>query len=466
MPARPSGLPGRDDQALLAVDEADDRDVALAEDAVDVGQRVLAGLGVEQVRAGEVAEAVAQRDEPAERADVRGGERHAGIARRAARRRRGRGRGRASRSATIVRSISPTPRSSATSTCSPAWWPSRPAGTTSRPSARTSEVSTPAPRGSGVGDQLAADASEPDAHPVVHAHRRGELAREPRAGPRPLGRRGALEGGEQRRGEDVEGQRRPRPGSRARRAPACASTAPRTTGWPGRTATPWTASVPEPLDDARPCGRRGRRSSRRRRSRGRRARRRRARRRRSRSGRRGRSRSATRLAARRLGLRGEHQRVRVEDHARAPARCRPGGSRRRWGAPRRRARGGRRTSMAPAAAAAATSTARRRWPVGQQQLGGADVLADRAHVLVGRDRRAQLGARRVVVVDVLAHDHGVEARRASGRRCRRTTNASGSRSTGVLSLAPTVSRGAHGDAVHRRRRRTTATSASPTPARR
>ena len=51
---------------------------------------------------------------------------------------------------TMVRAISSRPRSSSTDTEAPAWWPSTPAGTTSSPSARTSEVSTPAPRGSGV----------------------------------------------------------------------------------------------------------------------------------------------------------------------------------------------------------------------------------------------------------------------------------------------------------------------------
>jgi hypothetical protein len=48
-------------------------------------------------------------------------------------------------------------------------------------------------------------------------------------------------------------------------------------------------------------------------------------------------------------------------------------------------------------------------PGRQQQLGGAHVLADRAHVLVGRDGGAQLRARGVVVVDMLAHDDGIEA---------------------------------------------------------
>ena len=94
------------------------------------------------------------------------------------------------------------------------------------------------------GHELAADPPESHAHPVVHAHRRGELARQPRAGaralapaPRPRGRPAAARRRSRR-------SARRRPGSRARRAPASPSTAPSTTGWPGRTATPWTASVP------------------------------------------------------------------------------------------------------------------------------------------------------------------------------------------------------------------------------
>lgn len=50
----------------------------------------------------------------------------------------------------MVLAISSSDRSSSTSTDAPAWCPSTPAGTTSSPSARTSEVSTPAPRGNGV----------------------------------------------------------------------------------------------------------------------------------------------------------------------------------------------------------------------------------------------------------------------------------------------------------------------------
>ena len=124
--------------------------------------------------------------------------------------------------ATIVRSISASPRSSSTWTCSPAWWPSTPAGTTSRPSARTSEVSTPAPRGSGVATMSPPTPPEPDPDPVVGADGRGQLAGQPGGGRRPLPRGRTLERGQHRRGEDVEGQR-----GRHRVAGGA-----RATGWP------------------------------------------------------------------------------------------------------------------------------------------------------------------------------------------------------------------------------------------
>ena len=89
--------------------------------------------------------------------------------------------------ATIVPSISGRLRSSEMSTSSPAWWPSTSVGTTSSPSARTSEVSTPAPRGSGEATSAVADAAEPDPDPVVGADHRDELARQPRPGLRAAG---------------------------------------------------------------------------------------------------------------------------------------------------------------------------------------------------------------------------------------------------------------------------------------
>ena len=368
--------------------------------------------------------------------------------------------------ATIVRSISPTPRRSATSTVLARVVALEPGG-------HDEQAVGAHERGEHAGaarqrrrHELAADAAEPHAHPVVHAHRRGELAREPRAGARALGRRRALEGGQQRRGEDVERQRgrdrvagraehrrarrprRARPGGRAgppRRGPrAC----------PSRSTTARRVVV---APGARPGDRR---------SRGRRASRRRARRRAIASGSSGTISLRHAVAARppRPAPTSMSELVSRITPGRRIA-CRPGGSRRRSGSTATTGRRRTSTSTAPAAAAAATSTGRSRWPVGQQQLGGADVLADRAHVLVGRDRGAQLGAPAVVVVDVLAHDDGVEAvgQRIAGveRRRRRRARA-----------APACSRSRRRSPRRARRcrpsptRRTTARSASPTPARR
>ena len=366
MPAEAERVAAGDDESLLAMDEADDRDVALAEHAVDVGQGVLAAGGVEEMRAGDVAQAVAQRDEAAERSDVRGCERHAGIG--------GAQLGGGEVEDEVVRADGDD---RAVDLADPAQQRdvdvlarvvTFEAGGHDEQAVRAHERREHA----GAArqrrrDELAADASEPDAHPVVHAHRRGELAGEPRPGLRALGRSRALERREQRRGEDVEGQRgrdrvaggaedrrgvdgaehdrmaragRPRRGRQARRA----------------------------ARRRRRCGRRARRSTPRRRSRGRRARRRRARRPRSRRDRRGRSRSATpshptasacatsmsELVSRITPGAGSVPTGRISSPVGSTATT---GA--RWTS----------TSMAPAAAAAATSTARRRCPVGQQQLG-------------------------------------------------------------------------------------------------
>jgi hypothetical protein len=61
------------------MNQADDRDLLFAEHAVDVGQGVLAAGGIEEMRAGDVAQAIAQRDETSKGSDVRGCECHAGI---------------------------------------------------------------------------------------------------------------------------------------------------------------------------------------------------------------------------------------------------------------------------------------------------------------------------------------------------------------------------------------------------
>ena len=75
--------------------------------------------------------------------------------------------------------------------------------------------------------------------------------------------------------------------------------------------------------------------------------------------------------------------------------------------------------------------------LGQQQLGGAHVLADRAHVLEGRHRRPQLGGA-ADVVHVLAHDDRVAA---VGHRVAGVHDVVGVRLQvdGVVSLPPRVS---------------------------
>ena len=252
-------------------------------------------------------------------------------------------------------------------------------------------MSTPAPRGSGVATR------SPPTRPRRTRTQSSipidgrELARDPRRAPRVLGRRGALEGGEQRRGEDVERQRgRHRIAGRTedRRRPDRAHD--------DRMAGPHRDAVDgeraEPLDDARPCGRRARRSSRRRRS----------------------TRSAVSAAA--AHGRGDPLRV-VRDDLRAHAPRSPAASACAASMSEFVSR------MTPGAASVPTgrisspvgSTATTRaaadehvhgpggrgrgdvdgaQPVtlGQQQLAGADVLPDRAHVLVRRDRPAQLRA--------------------------------------------------------------------------
>ena len=58
------------------------------------------------------------------------------------------------------------------------------------------------------GDDLVADATEPNPHPIVGADRRSKLAGQTCGRRRPLARSRPFERSQQRRGEDVEGQRR------------------------------------------------------------------------------------------------------------------------------------------------------------------------------------------------------------------------------------------------------------------
>ena len=69
---QPQRVAGGDQKTLVAVHQPDHGQLGVrAEDPVQVRQRVLAGGRVEQMRAGQVAQPVAQRDQPAQRPDVR-----------------------------------------------------------------------------------------------------------------------------------------------------------------------------------------------------------------------------------------------------------------------------------------------------------------------------------------------------------------------------------------------------------
>jgi hypothetical protein len=195
-----------DDEALLAMDQAHDGYLPLAEHPVDVGQGVLPAGRVEQMRAGDVAQAVAQRHETAEGPDVRGRERHAGV-------RRAQLGGREIEDEVVRadrhdRAVDLAHAAQEGDVHVLAGVMALEAGGNHQQAIGAHERRQDA--GSARQwrrNELGADAPEPDAHPVVHPHRRGELAGDARAGSRPLGRRGALERREQRRGEDVEGQR-------------------------------------------------------------------------------------------------------------------------------------------------------------------------------------------------------------------------------------------------------------------
>jgi hypothetical protein len=89
----------------------------------------------------------------------------------------------------------------------------------------------------------------------------------------------------------------------------------------------------------------------------------------------------------------------------------------------------------------------------QQELGGAHVLADRAHVLVGGGRRTKLdGARALLAalaepVHLLAHDHGIPAGRHRVPRVDDFVLVAAQRHRGRLGRADGVG-GADRDAVH------------------
>ncbi len=155
-----------------------------------------------------------------------------------------------------------------------------------------------------------------------------------------------------------------------------------------------------------------------------------------------------RRAARLTRLRREHERVGVEDVARFEA----GADRADLVAGRDHRHDGRaadRELGRPGRGARGDIHRAQAMPLRQQQLGGADVLADRPDVLVGRDGGAQLGPV-AGAVDVLAHDHRVVA---GGQRVAGVDDLERVRleqHRGGLRGADRVGR-AHGDAVHPRR---------------
>ena len=80
---------------------------------------------------------------------------------------------------TMVRSISPTPRSSRTAHLLARVVALQLGGNDEQPVGADERGEHAGAAGERRGDEPAADPAEPDPHPVVHAHRRSELAREP-----------------------------------------------------------------------------------------------------------------------------------------------------------------------------------------------------------------------------------------------------------------------------------------------
>ena len=387
MPLSRSGLPGA---TISPCSRCTSRTTATSrprEDLLDVGQRVLAGGRVEQVRAGQVAQPVAQGRQPAERADVRRGQVTAGSSGRSPDAARSRTRS-CEPIATIVPSISSRPRSSPISTSSPgvmALQARRYHQQSVRPHQRRQHAAaTGKRRGHQPPPTRPRRTRTQSSMPIGEA-----ILRASRARVRGGARHGALEVGQQRRGEDLEGQRRRHRIARRAEHRRGVDRRPSTTGCPGRTATPCTASTPSRCPDLRRCSRLGLRSSP--------------------ATMISRSHEATALETAwaipsgSSGSIGSASALQPTSWACAASISElvssswPGVVGGRWAAPRRRSAAPRRparrrttSSVAPAAAAAATSTGPQPVAFGQQQLGGADVLADRPHVLVRRHGGTQL----------------------------------------------------------------------------
>jgi hypothetical protein len=263
----------------------------------------------------------------------------------------------------------------------------------------------------GCRHDIAADAAEPDPDPVVGSDGRGELASQPGGGRRPLPRSSSFERGQHRRGEDIEGQRRRYrvaggaedgggrlAGHRAQhdRVPGAHGHAVHGERARGRDHPRGVVVTPgaRPGDEDHQVGIDGGLPDR--------------------GGDQlgvvGDDAGGPGLAADLSGLRGQHHRVGVGDLAGASSVptgrisspvgmiTYPGLAAHQQLDDAGRGAGGDVDGAQPVA-------------LGEQQLGGADVLADRADVLVGRHGGAKLGAPVGGVVHVLAHDDGVVAGR-------------------------------------------------------
>ena len=294
--------------------------------------------------------------------------------------------------------------------------------------------------------QPVAHPAEAHPHPVVGSHRGGQLARQPGPDLRAPGGPDPLECAEQRRGEDVEGQRRrdrvaghPYTGvastdAQHHRVPGLHGHA--VHGQPAGAlhhrrgvVVPARRRAGADQDQVGPGGRLAHRRA-------------------DHLGLVRGYRQAAGLAACRLGLQREHQGVGVGDLARAwllaqRAQLVTGGQHRH---PRRPPHGhlGR-------ARGADGRQVHRSQPValGQQQLGGRHVLTDRAHVLVGRRGGPDLGGA-VGEVHVLAHDHGVPAALQGVAGVHHLVGLRAQQERVALARAHGVG-GEHGDAVHGRR---------------
>ncbi len=196
-----------------------------------------------------MAQAVAQRDEPAERADVGRGERRSRVGGPDLRRRkvehevvRADGEDRAVDLADAAQE-GDVDILARVVTLEPGGHDEQPVGADER-------RQDPGAARQRRGDEVAADPSDAHADPVVHAHRRRELARDACAGSRRLGRDRSLERGQQRRSEDVERQRRGHrvAGSAEDGSPVDGA---QHDGVPGPHRDAMDGQRPEPLDDAR-----------------------------------------------------------------------------------------------------------------------------------------------------------------------------------------------------------------------